>query len=372
MNIETLAVHAGERPDLNAGAVAQPIYLTSTYERGEDGEYPLGYVYGRYGSPNRRAFEECIAALEGGTDAAAFASGMASVMTLLQGLEPGDHVLAPADAYFGTGVLLRETFMRWGLEATFVDMADPAAVQDALRPNTRLIWIETPTNPLLKIVDIGAIAEIARSAGITTVCDNTFATPVLQRPFDYRIDLIIHSATKYLGGHSDVVGGAIVARGEIPLFERIRALQKSGGAGLAPFDAWLVMRGIKTLPYRMRGHSDGASAVARFLADHPKVESVHYPGLPSHPGHAVAARQMRYFGGMLSFQITGAAADAIAVAARVQLFTRATSLGSVHSLIEHRASVEGPASKTPGNLLRLSVGLEHPDDLIEDLGRALG
>ncbi len=370
-HIETLAVHAGERPDLNARAVASPIYLASTFQRDQDGEYADGYVYGRYGNPNRTEFEECVAALEGGAASAAFASGMAATMSILQALDPGDHVVAPADAYFGTGALLRDTFARWGLETTFADLTDPDAARAALRPNTRLVWIETPTNPLLKVADIKRLAASVRRQGVTVVCDNTFATPVCQRPFELGADLILHSATKYLGGHGDVVGGVVVSREPGALFERIVGLQRGGGAGLAPFDAWLAMRGIKTLPYRVRVQSESAGHVARYLAGHAKVEAVHYPGLPSHPGHAVAARQMRYFGGMLSFQLRGTAADAIALAGRMELFAHATSLGGVHSLVEHRASIEGPASRTPGNLLRLSIGLEHTDDLIADLERGL-
>lgn len=371
MRLETLAVHAGERADDTAGSVSQPLYLTSTFERDPGGEYSRGFVYGRYGTPNRAALEDCVAQLEGGSAAAAFASGMATAMTVLQALDPGDHVVAPLDAYFGTGVLLRTTFIRWGLEVDFVDMTDTAALQGALRPNTRLIWFETPTNPLLRVADIQAIVSIARNAGITTLCDNTFATPVLQQPFTYGVDLIFHSATKYLGGHSDVVGGVVTTREEHPLFTRIRELQSTGGAGLATFDSWLVMRGIKTLPYRMRGHCTNARAVADFLQQHPRVEAVHYPGLAANPGHEIAARQMSDFGGMLSFQITGTAEEALGVAARTELITQATSLGGVHSLIEHRASVEGPHTRSPGNLLRLSVGLEHPDDLIKDLEEAL-
>ncbi len=371
MHIETLAVHAGERSDHTAGSVASPLYLSSTFERDADGGYPYGYVYGRYGNPNRVELEECVATLEGGVAGAAFSSGMAAIMSILQSLDPGDHVIAPVDSYFGTGTLLRETFARWGLDTTFVDLTRPQEVERALRPGTRLVWIETPTNPLLRVVDIERIVGIARRDGCSVVCDSTFATPVIQRPFDLGADFVVHSATKYLGGHSDVVGGVVVARRLDGLFERIVNLQRSGGAVLSPFDAWLIMRGIKTLPYRMRAQSQSAGAVARYLAGHRMVEAVHYPGLPSHPEHAVASRQMRLFGGMLSFQIRGSAADAIAVASRMQLFIHATSLGGVHSLVEHRASIEGPATATPDNLLRLSIGLEHQDDLIADLEHAL-
>jgi cystathionine gamma-synthase len=372
MKIETIAVHAGEWADRHAGGLADPIQLSTTFEREEDGSYPHGYLYARNGNPNRRALEECLAALEGGAAAASFASGMAAATAIFQALAPGDHVVAPSDAYYGTGLLLRDLFERWGLVTTFVDMTDPAAPVAAVRPGTRLVWIETPTNPMMRIVDIAAIAAGARERGAVVVCDNTFATPVLQRPFELGADLILHSTTKYLGGHSDVLGGAVVAREEGELFARIREIQVRAGAVASPFDCWLTMRGIRTLPWRIRAQSDGAGLVARYLAAHPAVERVHYPGLASHPGHAIAARQMRGFGGMLSVQVVGDAARAMEVASRVAIFTRATSLGGVHSLIEHRASIEGPGSTTPGNLLRLSIGLEHPDDLIEDLEHALG
>lgn len=374
MNIETLAVHAGETRDLNAGAVVPPIYLATTFEREEDGSYPHGYLYGRTSNPNRAALEECLATLEGGALCAAFSSGMAAAATLFQSFSPKDHVVAPLDSYYGTAIFLRETMMRWGLEVTFVDLTDLDALRAALRPATRIVWIETPSNPRLTVVDIAAVAALAREAGALSICDNTFATPVLQRPFELGADLILHSTTKYLSGHSDVIGGALVAREESDLFQEIRTLQTRGGAIPSPFDCWLTMRGIKTLPYRMRAHSESAARIASYLEGHEKVEAVHYPGLASHQGYAIAARQMRGFGGMLSMQVRGEAKEAMAVAAGVKLFTRATSLGGVHSLIEHRASIEahGTATTTPPNLLRLSIGLEHSDDLIDDLASALG
>jgi cystathionine gamma-synthase len=268
--------------------------------------------------------------------------------------------------------LLREVMAPWGLEYSVVDMTDPANVRAAVRPSTRLVWIETPSNPLLKIADIAAIAEIAHAASALCAVDNTWATPIQQRPLDLGADLAMHATTKYLGGHSDVLGGAVVAREASTFFERVRFLQSNGGAVPAPFDCWLVLRGIQTLAYRVRAHAEHALAVARFLVEHPRIERVHYPGLASHPGHAVAARQMRGFGGMLSIEVRGGEAAAMALAARLRIFTRATSLGGIESLIEHRASVEGPESKTPPSLLRLSIGLEHPDDLIADLEQALG
>jgi cystathionine gamma-synthase len=372
MHPETLAVHAGRAVDAATGAVTPPIHLSTTFERGADGEFPHGFLYTRYANPTRAALEECLAALEGGVAAAAFSSGSAATMTVAQCLAPGDHILAPADAYAGTTRLFRELFAPWGLQVTFVDMTDLAAVEAALTAQTRLVWLETPSNPTLRITDIAAVAGLAQAAGALVACDNTWATPLGQRPFDLGVDLVMHSTTKYLGGHSDVLGGAVVAREQTPFWERLAGIQLMGGAVPSPFECWLVLRGIQSLPYRMRGHTANAGAVAGFLAEHPRVEAVHYPGLPGHPGHAIAARQMRQFGGMLSFQVRGGAEAALGVAARVRLWTRATSLGGPESLVEHRASVEGPHTRTPANLLRLSVGLEHPDDLIADLEQALG
>ena len=371
MRIETLAVHAGHAVDAATGAVTPPIHLSTTFERGADAEYPRGFIYSRSGNPNRAALEEALRALEGGAAAAAFASGSAATMAICQALAPGDHVIAPAEAYYGTAKLLRDVFGPWGLETTFVDTTDPARVAAAVRPTTRLVWVESPSNPLLSVTDIAAVARIARDAGARCACDNTWATPVLQRPLALGADLVMHSTTKYLGGHSDVIGGGVVARADDDFFARVRAMQTTGGAVPSPFECWLVLRGIRTLPYRMRAHSANAYAVAEYLRRHPAVEAVHYPGLDAHPGHEVAVRQMTLPGGMLSFQVRGGREPALAVAARVRLFTRATSLGGTESLIEHRASVEGPGTPTPENLLRVSVGLEHPDDLIEDLAQAL-
>jgi cystathionine gamma-synthase len=273
--------------------------------------------------------------------------------------------------YHGTARLLRQVFAPWGLETTFVDMTDLAQVQAAVCPATRLIWVETPSNPLLKVTDIAGVVAIARAAGAICVCDNTWATPVLQRPLDFGADLSMQATTKYLGGHGDVLGGVVVSRLDDAYFRRLKQLQSDGGAVPSPFECWLTLRGIRTLPYRMRGHADNARKVADFLRAHPRVETVHYPGLAEHPGHTIAARQMTAFGGMLSVQVRGGQAAAFAVAAHVRLFTRATSLGAPESLIEHRASIEGPETRTPANLLRLSIGLEHVDDLIADLAQAL-
>jgi len=371
MRIETLAVHAGHGVDAATGAVAPPIHLSSTFERAADGAIK-DYFYARHGNPNRKALETCLAALEGGAAAAAFASGAAATMSILQALRPGDHVVAPSDAYHGTTILLRDIMGPWGLAAAFVDMADPACVEKAIRAETKLVWVETPSNPLLRVSDIGRISAMAHAAGAHCVVDNTWASPILQRPFELGADLILHSTTKYLGGHCDVLSGAVVAKEDGEFFQRIRNVQIQGGAVAPAFDCWLVVRGIRTLPYRVRAHCQNARVVADYLVRHPRVEAVHFPGLPSHPGHVIAAKQMKDFGGMMSFQVQGRRAEALAVAARLRIITRATSLGGPDTLIEHRASIEPPDKGTPENLLRLSVGLEHPDDLIEDLTQALG
>ncbi len=372
MRIETIAVHAGHQVDPVSGAVTPPIHLSSTFERDADGGYRAGHVYSRTSNPTRQALEVSLAALEGGAAAIAYGSGSAATLAVFQALAPGDHVLAPHDAYFGTLRQLREIFEPWGLLADVVDMTDLAAVKRAIKPSTRVLWVETPSNPLVRIVDITALAAIAHGAGARCVVDNTWATPVLQRPLDLGADVAMHSTTKYLGGHSDLLGGALVTRADDDFTERLRLMQKLGGAIPSPFDCWLLMRGIRTLPWRMRAHCANAAAVAEFLSAHPRVEAVHYPGLASHAGHEIAARQMSGFGGMLSVQIAGGQEAALELTRRLELFTRATSLGGTESLIEHRASVEGPATVAPDNLLRVSVGLEHPDDLIADLARALG
>lgn len=371
MRIETLAVHAGRQIDPATRAVATPIHLSTTFERAEDGTLPGGFLYSREGNPNRDALERCLAELEGGAAAAAFSSGSAATSALFQSLSPGDHVIAPRDAYYGTQNLLRTVFGPWGLEATFVDMTDTAEVERAMRPSTRVVWVETPSNPLFTITDIARVAEVAHAAGARCVCDNTFATPVLQRPLELGADVVMHATTKYIGGQSDVLGGALVAREDDAMFHRVREIQRAGGSVPSPFECWLLLRSVGTLPHRMRQHSSNAQAVANFLADHPAVHAVYYPGLASHPGSDVAARQMRMPGGMLSFRVRGGREWALRVAASVRLFTRATSLGGAESLIEHRATVEGPASRTPDDLLRCSIGLEHPDDLIDDLRQAL-
>lgn len=371
MRIETLAVHAGRTIDPATGAVALPIHPSTTFAREPDGSLPHGFLYSRYDNPTRQALETALASLENGHSAMAFASGTAATAAVFQALAPGDHVIAPTDAYYGTGKLLREVLAPWGLDIAFVDMKDHGAIERAVTPRTRVIWVETPSNPTLAVSDIRRVAEIAHAAGGLCVCDNTWATPVLQRPLALGADVVMHSTTKYLGGHCDVTGGALVTGKDDEFAQRLRSLQGTVGAVPSPFDCWLVLRGISSLSPRMRGHCDNAAAVAAFLASHSRVELVHYPGLASDPGHEVARRQMDRFGGMVSFQVKGGQGPALDVVSRLRLCTRATSLGGPETLIEHRASVEGPTTRTPPGLLRLSVGLEHPDDLIEDLDRAL-
>lgn len=371
MKPETVALLSTHYYDRNAGAVAPPIYLSTTFERDADGTFKHGYLYARNANPNRDALERSLTALESGFASVTYASGQAATLGLFLALAPGDHVLIPTDAYYGTPSVLEELMHPWGLTYSRVDMTDLDQVRAAMHENTRVVWVETPSNPLLRIVDIQAIADIAHEGGAICVCDNTWASPVLQRPLLLGCDVVMHATTKYLGGHSDVLGGALVFKEDGPLYQRVRRLQSVGGAVPSPFECWLVLRGIKTLTARVRMQTETAAKVAEFLATQPAVEVVHYPGLPNHPGHEIAKKQMSGFGAMLSIQVRGGAEEAMRVAAKVQIFTRATSLGGVESLIEHRASVEGPNSLTPPNLLRLSIGLEHADDLIFDLKRAL-
>jgi len=371
MHPDTLAVHGAHGPDAATGAVAPPIYLSTTFERSADGSLPHGFIYARDANPNRMALERVLATLETGAAAAAFSSGQAATMAVFQALSPGDHVVLPESVYYGTRKLMDQVFGRWGLTMTGADMRDAENVAGAIRPRTRLVWVETPSNPLLAVADIARIATLAHDAGARCAVDNTWATPIGQRPLDLGADLVMHSTTKYLGGHGDVMGGAIVTREDDDFFQRVRLVQTAGGAIAAPFDCWLVVRGIKTLPHRVRAHSANAMAIASFLEAHANVEAVHYPGLASHRGHDIAARQMTAFGGMVSVQVRGGREASLRTKARVRVFTRATSLGGPESLIEHRASVESPDSGTPDNLLRLSIGLEHTDDLIADLDQAL-
>jgi cystathionine gamma-synthase len=370
--LNTLCVHAAHAPDTTTGAIAEPIYLTTTFERDADGGYPRGYRYGREGAPNRTALESCVAALEGGVGAVAFASGLAANMALLELLRAGDRVVAPLAAYYGTLKQLREFVGERGVAVDFVDFTDPTAIKKVLTSQTRMVWVETPANPLLSITDLALVTAMAHANGAWVVCDNTFATPVCQRPFDFDVDLIVHSGTKYLGGHSDVLSGLVVVREDAALLERLQSWQRLSGAVLAPFDCWLLRRSIATLGLRVRTQCTNALSIAEFLLSHPAIERVYYPGLPQHPGHAIAAAQMPGgFGGVVSVGIAGGSEAAIDTARRTRFFTRATSLGGVESLIEHRASIEGPGSSTPQNLLRLSIGIEDVEDLIDDLAQAL-
>ncbi|MET0985691.1 MAG: aminotransferase class I/II-fold pyridoxal phosphate-dependent enzyme [Steroidobacteraceae bacterium] len=372
MKFETKSIHIGRDIEANTGEVAPAIHLSTTYERDADGGYPRSYSYIRPDNPSRRALEECIAALEGGAVALAFASGSAASLAVFSLLRSGDHIIAPIESYHGTAKQLRDIVAQWGVECSFVDMTRIPEIQKALRTTTRLIWIETPSNPMLNMSDIRAITALAKTRDALVCCDNTFATPVLQLPFELGADLVIHSTTKYFGGHSDVMGGAVVVREAGALADRLRDYQGTSGAIPAPFDCWLVRRSLATLAWRMRAQTANAQRVAEFLSTHPRVARTFYPGLDAHPGHALARAQMHGgFGAMVSFCVQGGRDEAFEVAARMQIFIRATSLGGVESLVEHRASVEGPHSVTPDTLLRLSIGLEHADDLIADLDQAL-
>jgi cystathionine gamma-synthase len=372
VKIETLAVHAGREPDTATGALREPVHLSTTFERQADGSYPHGHNYTRTSNPNRNALERAVAALEGGAEAVAFGSGSAATLAAFSLAAPGGRIVCSADCYHGTAKQLRGLMAAFGIRADFVDTSDTTAVARLLSTPASLVWVETPSNPLLKVSDITALSSLAHRSGALLACDNTFASPVLQRPFDFGADLVMHSATKYLGGHSDVLGGVLVAREQGPALECLRDFQGTTGGVPSPFDCWLVLRSLATLPLRVRAQAANAIAIARFLEADRRVERVHYPGLEGHPGHALAARQMPDgFGSVVSFQVPGGSAQAMAVAARVELFTRATSLGGVESLIEHRASMEGPQSRTPQNLLRLSAGVENASDLIADLDQAL-
>ena len=370
MKIETIAIHAGNHNDESTKAVIQPIITSTTFVREADGSFPAGYVYSRASNPNRTSLENVLAKLEGGADAAAFSSGNAAGMSVFQTLKPGTHVIGPDDMYHGLRNQIKTLFADI-LEFDFVDINDPAVLAAHIKPNTRLIWVETPSNPLLKITDVKAIVETARKHNIKVVCDNTFATPIGQQPLALGADMVMHTSTKYFGGHSDLMGGALITAEKNEWWTKIRQVQEMGGAIPSPTDCYYLTRSIKTLPYRVKGHVQNAQLLAEYLENHPKIEQVMYPGLSSHPQHTTAREQMLNFGGMLSFCVKGGSDEARKVVNKLKIFTQATSLGGVESLIEHRASVEGPDTKTPHNLLRVSVGLEHIDDLIDDLAQAL-
>ena len=373
----TRAIHAGQEPDAQTGAVVPPIHQVSTFKQDGVGGLRGGYEYARSANPTRTALEECLAALEGGVRALAFASGLAAEDTLLRTvLSPGDHVVLPDDAYGGTYRLFARVLQRWGVEHTPAHMPDAAAVAAAVQPGrTKLIWVETPSNPLLGVSDIAALARVAHDAGALLVVDNTFASPYLQQPLTLGADVVVHSTTKYLGGHSDVIGGALIV-GDAELAQQLAFHQNAMGAVPGPFDSWLVLRGVKTLAVRMDRHCDNARAVVDLLTSHPDVTEVFWPGLPTHVGHEVAAKQMRDFGGMVSFRVRGGVDAALRVCAATTVFTLAESLGGVESLIEHpgkmtHASVAGSALEVPADLVRLSVGIEDVTDLLRDLDQAL-
>ncbi|MFE3183727.1 cystathionine gamma-synthase [Streptomyces violascens] len=376
-SFETIAIHAGNTADPLTGAVVPPIYQVSTYKQDGVGGLRGGYEYSRSANPTRTALEENLAALEGGRRGLAFASGLAAEDCLLRTLlAPGDHVVIPNDAYGGTFRLFAKVVSRWGVEWSVADTSDPASVRAAVTDRTKVIWVETPSNPLLGITDIAAVAQVAADAGARLVVDNTFASPYLQQPLSLGADIVVHSLTKYMGGHSDVVGGALITN-SAEIGEELAYHQNAMGAVAGPFDSWLVLRGIKTLPVRMDRHSENAGKVAEMLTRHAKVTQILYPGLPEHPGHDVAAKQMRAFGGMVSFRVEGGEEAAVEVCNRTKLFTLGESLGGVESLIEHpgrmtHASVAGSALEVPADLVRVSVGIENADDLLADLQQALG
>ncbi|MBM7049268.1 PLP-dependent aspartate aminotransferase family protein [Rhizobium lusitanum] len=372
MHIETKAIHIGRSVDRTTGAVSIPLHTSTTFHRGADGAFPSGFEYSRDANPTRNAFEAAMASLEEGSTALAFSSGMAAITAVFEGHATAGRIVVPDDMYFGIRSLIEETDIGRRFEFVAVDMRDldrlRAAVTDA---PTGLVWIETPSNPLIRVVDIRAVCQIAHEAGALAIVDSTWATPVLQRPLALGADAVMHSATKYIGGHSDLMAGVVVVPEGSQLERPLRMIQRHKGSVAAPFDCWLALRGLQTLPLRMRAHCEGAQKVAEALAAHPDVEEVLFPGLPDDPGHALAQRQMNGYGAMLSFVIRGGAEGAMGVASRLKLVTRATSLGGTHTLIEHRASVEGPRTMAPAGLLRLSVGLEHPQDIIDDLTQAL-
>lgn len=372
LHFETLAIQSTQLPNEDTKAVSTPIFMSTTFEREADGSYASGYIYSRMDNPNRQLLEKSIALLEQGAVGLAFASGMAATTALFQTLPMGSHLILPHDAYYTTNDLAKTIFGDKGISISEVVMTDLEQVQQAIRPETALIWVETPSNPQLAITDIRAIAKLAHSVGARCAVDNTWPSPVLQQPLLLGADIVMHSTTKYFGGHSDVLGGCLVVKEAGELSEQLRKVQALTGAVPSPFECWLVTRGIKTLSLRVKAQSNSAAKLAEYLAQHPQIEQVNYPGLPEHPQHDIASQQMKNgFGGMLSVQVRGDAANALAFTGKLQLFTAATSLGGVESLIEHRKSIEGPTSPTPDNLLRVSVGLEHVDDLIADWAQAL-
>lgn len=371
MRFETLAIHAGGEADAATGAVTPPIHLSTTFRHGPAAERVAGYEYQREGNPTNDRLREAVAAMEGGATALTFASGMAAASNLLESLHAGARVAIPDDCYTGVRMLAAEFLPARGITVDVLDMADLEAVRAACERGLDLLWVETPSNPLMKVSDIAALAALAHAHGALLLCDNTFASPALQQPLALGADIVMHSTTKYFGGHSDVLGGALAFARADEAFQRVEHRLHVTGAVLAPFSAWLTLRGCRSLPARMAMHCTNARRIAEFLAAQPEVKQVNYPGLAAHPGHAVAKKQMRDFGGMLSVQLRGGRDAALAMTGALRLFTNATSLGGCESLVEHRASVEGDRPTSPQDLLRISVGLEHPDDLVADLEQAL-
>lgn len=371
MRIETLAIHAGGEPDRETGAVSPPIHLATTFQHGPAGERVAGFEYQREANPTQSRLEECLAAMEHGEAALAYGSGMAAMSGLLECLSAGAEVLIPKDCYGGLRSLGEEFMPERGVTLRSVDMTNVEAVRAAISEKTQWIWLETPSNPLLEVTDIKAIADLCKEKKIRLVCDNTFATPILQQPLQLGADVVMHSTTKYFGGHSDVMGGALVFAKRDALYEKASHRRHITGNILAPFSAWLILRGARSLAARVAWHCSNARKIAKFLSEHQAIEKVNYPGLPSHKNHDVAVSQMHDFGGMMSIHVKGGREATLAFAGKLKLFINATSLGGCESLIEHRASVEGPNPVSPQNLLRISVGLEHPDDLIDDLRQAL-
>jgi len=371
LRLETIAVRAGGEIDPDTGALSPPLHLSTTFEHGPASEPIHQFRYAREKNPTQLRLEAALRDLEGGLAALVFSSGMAAATAVLQTLKPASHVIFSDDIYIDMRNLAHDFLPAWGIDSSVENLQDMDALRRALRPSTKLIWIETPSNPLMKILDIQSISQVARQAGAQLLVDNTFASPILQRPLTLGADIVLHSTTKYCGGHSDVQGGCLVVKSR-ELLDKLLNVREILGAVASPFASWLILRGLRSLPCRMERHSANGNVVAAALASCPSVEAVYYPGLPSHAGHEVACRQMKSFGGMLSFLVRGGREEALRVASRVKLFVNATSLGGTESLIEHRASNEGKFSRAPQNLLRLSVGLEHSDDLIEDLLQALG
>lgn len=372
MRFETRAIHEGLDIGNPTSSIVSPISPSTVFEIDAEGRDSSDLHYTRLDNPNRHQFERVICSLEGGEAAAAFSSGIAASVAILQALDPGDHIIIPEDVYAGNRKMIKGLMSRWGLKSSFINMTSIDTIEAHITPVTKLIWIETPSNPLMRITDIVETAKLAKENNLVTVVDNTWPTPVNQLPLSLGADIVLHSTSKYFGGHSDILGGAVVAKKETDFFKQIRFIQQMGGAVPSPSDCWMLSRSTRTLAYRMRGHNEHAARVADFLMNHKKVSEVFYPGLQSHPGHDIAKKQMKGFGGMISFLVNGGQKQAIAIVGKSQLIKRATSLGGVESTWEHRQSSEGQGSMTPKDMIRISIGLEHPDDIIEDLEKALG